>query len=63
MDKNRRNYGDSLVNIFSVERSSQESRGFSHERFNEFKTILQNHFGEMTSDVSHLFEVEVDFDN
>ncbi|MCI7813379.1 MAG: hypothetical protein SO016_11280 [Lachnospiraceae bacterium] len=33
MDKNRRNYGDSLVNIFSVERSSQESRGFSHERF------------------------------
>ena len=34
MDKNRRNYGGSLVNIFSVERSSQESRGFSHERFN-----------------------------
>lgn len=31
--------------------------------FIEFKTILQNHFGEMTSDVSHLFEVEVDFDN
>jgi len=23
-----------LVNIFSVERSSQESRGFSHERLN-----------------------------
>ena len=23
-----------MVNIFSVERSSQESRGFSHERFN-----------------------------
>ena len=31
--KNGRNYRDSLVNIFSVERSSQESRGFSHERF------------------------------
>ena len=31
--KNGRNYRVSLVNIFSVERSSQESRGFSHERF------------------------------
>lgn len=30
--------------------------------FIEFKTILQNHFAEMTSDVSHLFEVEVDKD-
>ena len=36
---NGRNYRDSLVNIFSVERSSQESRGFSHERFN--KAIIQ----------------------
>ena len=27
--------GCSLVNIFSVEWSSQESRGFSCERFNE----------------------------
>ena len=27
------NYRVSLVNIISVERSSQESRGFSHERF------------------------------
>lgn len=33
IDKNGRNYRDSLVNIFSVERSSQESRGFSYERF------------------------------
>ena len=32
---NGRNYRDSLVNIFSVERSSQESRGFSHERFKD----------------------------
>ena len=32
--KNGRNCRDSLVNIFSIERSSQESRGFSHERFN-----------------------------
>lgn len=31
--------------------------------FIEFKTILQNHFAEMTNDVSHLFEVKVDFDN
>lgn len=30
--------------------------------FIEFKTILQNHFAEMTNDVSHLFEVEVDKD-
>ena len=30
--------------------------------FIEFKTILQNHFTEMTNDVSHLFEVEVDKD-
>ena len=39
IDKNGRNYRDSLVNIFSVERSSQESRGFSHERFNNDKQL------------------------
>lgn len=33
INNNGRNYRDSLVNIFSVEKSSQESRGFSHERF------------------------------
>lgn len=32
--ENGRNCRDSLVNIFSMERSSQESCGFSHERFN-----------------------------
>ena len=31
--KNGRNCRDSLVNIFSAEKSSQESRGFSHGRF------------------------------
>lgn len=31
-------------------------------KFIEFKTILQNHFAEMTNDVSHLFEVEADKD-
>ena len=35
IDNNGRNYRVSLVNIFSVGRSSQESRGFSHERFNK----------------------------
>ena len=30
------NYQVSLANIFSVERSSQEYRGFSHERFKSF---------------------------
>lgn len=30
--------------------------------FIEFKTILQNHFAEMTNDVSNLFEVEADKD-
>lgn len=45
---NGRNYRDSLVNIFSAERSSQESRGFSHERFkcpccgNEYYLQIQN---------------------
>nr|DAZ16848.1 MAG TPA: hypothetical protein [Caudoviricetes sp.] len=30
---NRWDNGDSLVNIFSMEKSSQESHGFSHVRF------------------------------
>nr|DAU88306.1 MAG TPA: hypothetical protein [Caudoviricetes sp.] len=35
-----------MVNIFSVEMSSQESRGFSHERFNTIKFSFM--FSEVT---------------
>ncbi len=45
MYRNGRNYRDSLVNIFSVERSSQESRGFSHERFNSNDMVILTEFG------------------
>lgn len=36
INNNDRNYRDSLVNILSVEGSSQESRDFSHDRFKDY---------------------------
>nr|DAV66977.1 MAG TPA: hypothetical protein [Caudoviricetes sp.] len=33
-----------MVNIFSIEKSSQESRGFSHEKFNRVDKFLNAYF-------------------
>ena len=40
--KNRRNYGDSLVNKVSIETCSQEPRDFSRGRFSDHATYIEN---------------------